>query len=129
MTLVQNHRDLRVYQAAREAAAKIFKLTLRFPKEERYEMTAQILSCARSVGANIPEAWRKRLYPKSFRAKLSDSEGEAGETQWWLDCALDCGYISNEEQKECIAEYDAIIGQLVKMSMMAPTFANFKKRG
>ena len=36
------------------------------------------------------EAWRKRIYPKSFVSKLNDSEGEAAETQVWLDYALQC---------------------------------------
>ena len=128
MHTVTKHTELRVYQAARASAAKIFKLTLRFPPEERYGLTAQIRNCSRSVGANIPEAWRKRRYTPAFRNKLSDAEGEAAETQWWLDCAMDCNYITPEEHEESTKQYDSIIAQLVKMSVMAPSFANFNKQ-
>ena len=37
----------------------------------------QIRRSSRSVCANLAEAFRKRKYPKSFIAKLSDSEAEA----------------------------------------------------
>jgi len=66
----------------------VFNMTKSFPKEETYSLTDQIRRSSRSVSGNIAEAFRKRRYPKSFIAKLSDSEGEAAETQVWLDYAL-----------------------------------------
>ena len=36
---------------------------------------------------------------KSFVSKLNDSEGEAGETQVWLDYALACEYIEKSEHE------------------------------
>ena len=42
-----------------------------------YFFTDQIRRSSRSVSGNIAEAWRKRIYPKSFVAKLNDAEGEA----------------------------------------------------
>ncbi len=72
---------------------EVFELSKKFPKEERYSLTDQIRRSSRSVSGNIAEAWRKRRYPKSFVAKLSDSDGESAETQVWLDYALDCKYI------------------------------------
>jgi four helix bundle protein len=35
-------RELRVYQAAREAARRIFAISKTFPPEERYSLTDQI---------------------------------------------------------------------------------------
>jgi four helix bundle protein len=80
MEKIKSYRELRVYQAALEAAMIIFELTKRFPPEEKYSMTDQIRRSSRSVCANIGEAWRKRRYPAHFVSKLSDSEGEAEET-------------------------------------------------
>ncbi|MCK4288719.1 MAG: four helix bundle protein [Bacteroidales bacterium] len=73
-----------------EAAMQIFEISKAFPREENYSLTDQIRRSSRSVAANIAEAFRKRKYPKAFVAKLSDSEGEAAETQVWLDYALEC---------------------------------------
>jgi len=75
----------------------IYEFSKEFPKEEKYSLTDQIRRSSRSVSGNIAEAWRKRKYPKSFIAKLSDSEGETAETQVWLDYALACGNINKPD--------------------------------
>ncbi|HYX28294.1 MAG TPA: four helix bundle protein [Pyrinomonadaceae bacterium] len=115
MQRIKSYRDLRVYQAAIDAAMRIFDLTKRFPAEGRYSMVDQMRRASRSVCANIGEAWRKRRYPAHFRSKLSDSEGEAEETRVWLDLALRCGYITKSEADDIDKTYDGILGQLVRM--------------
>jgi len=50
-------------------------------------------------------------------SKLSDSEGEAAETQVWLDFALCCQYIDAPIHKNLIENYDQVIGKLVNMSL------------
>lgn len=112
---IRSYKDLRVYQAAIDAAMRIFELTRSFPPEERYSMTDQMRKSSRSVCANIGEAWRKRRYPAHFVSKLSDSEGEAEETRVWLDLAFRCGYISKTDHDDLDKKYDNIIGQLVRM--------------
>jgi len=109
------HRDLNVYQLSFEVGMKIFRLTKSFPKEETYSLTDQIRRSSRSVSGNLAEAFRKRRYPKAFVAKLSDSEGEAAETQVWLDYALECGYLENGTHESLNDKYDHIIGMIVNM--------------
>ena len=77
MEKIRNHKELRVYQLAYEAALEIHQLTKNFPPEEKYSLTDQIRRCSRSVCANIAEGFRKRRYPKNFVSKLSDSEAES----------------------------------------------------
>lgn len=84
---IKTHKDLITYQMAFESAVRIYELSKSFPKEEKYSMTDQIRRSSRSVCANIAEAYRKRIYPKSFIAKLNDCISEAAETQTWLDFA------------------------------------------
>ena len=112
---IVKHTELKVYQRARAAARRIFELSRKFPKEERYSLTDQIRRCSRSVCGNIAEAWRKRRYPNSFVSKLNDSEGEAAETQVWLEFAVDGEYLNRDEAAELYREYDAVIGMLVAM--------------
>jgi four helix bundle protein len=50
-----------------------------------------------------------------FVNKLNEAEGEAAETQVWAAFALECGYITKEEQVELHEFYDHIIRMLVKM--------------
>ncbi len=86
--------NLIVYQKAYELAMKIFEITKGFPKEETYSLTDQVRRSSRSVCANIAEAYRKRIYPKHFIAKLTDADGECSETMVHLSFAKDCGYIN-----------------------------------
>jgi len=115
MTRINSYKDLRVYQLAFELSMQIFEISKSFPIEERYSLTDQIRRSSRSVCANTAEAYRRRRYPKAFVAKLSDSETEACETQVWLDFALACKYISEEQHAELYKKYDSVIGMLVKM--------------
>ena len=116
MEKIKTHRDLKVFQLSFEAGMEIFKMTKSFPKEELYSLTDQIRRSSRSVSGNIAEAFRKRRYPKSFVAKLSDSEGESAETQVWLDYAFECQYIDKKVHEVLNDKYDHIIGMLVNMS-------------
>ena len=56
----RSFRELKVYQAAREAAGRIFAMTKSFPREERYALTDQIRRSSRAVKAMIAEAWARR---------------------------------------------------------------------
>ncbi len=78
---IENFRELRVYEAAMNAALEIFNISKSFPSEEKYSLTDQIRRSSRSVCANIGEAWRKRRYIAAFIAKISDAETEACETK------------------------------------------------
>jgi four helix bundle protein len=46
---------------------------------------------------------------------LNDSEGEACETQVWLEFARQCQYLDDDLCGELDSAYDQIMGQLVKM--------------
>ncbi len=78
---IRHFRDLDVYQNALETGLRVHELSKKFPDGERYALTDQIRRSSRSICANIAEAWRKRRYTAAFISKLSDSEGEAAETQ------------------------------------------------
>ncbi len=112
---IRSYKELRVYQAAMEAAMRIFELTKRFPAEEKFSMVDQMRRSSRSVCANIGEAGRKRRYPAHFVSKLSDPESEAEETRVWLEFARRCGYMTEAEAQESDDTYDKILGQLARM--------------
>jgi four helix bundle protein len=112
---IVTHRDLEVYQKAFAAAMRIFELSKLFPKEETYSLTDQIRRSSRSVCTNIAEGWRKRRYEKAFASKLSDAEGEAAETQSWLEFTVHCGYLKAEDGRELYRTYDEIVRMLVDM--------------
>lgn len=115
MVKIRTHKDLKVYQLSFEAGMTIFNLSKSYPKEEMFSLTDQIRRSSRSVSGNLAEAFRKRRYAKSFISKLTDGEGEAAETQVWLDYALECGYIDTNIHAELFDKYDHIIAMIVSM--------------
>ena len=115
MEKIRKHNDLRVFQLSFEAGMEVFELSKIFPREELYSLTDQIRRSSRSVSGNIAEGWRKRRYPKMFVAKLSDSDGEAAETQVWLDYALACKYIEEQEHNLLYDKYEHIMAMLTNM--------------
>ncbi|MEQ1923738.1 MAG: four helix bundle protein [Pyrinomonadaceae bacterium] len=115
MSKIIKHQDLDVYKKAFEAAMEIFEATKNFPKEETYSLTDQIRRSSRSVCANIAEGWRKRRYEAAFVSKLNDAEGEAAETQTWLEFAVRCVYLDREIGLRLYKIYDEVIAMLLTM--------------
>ena len=115
MSKIKTHKDLEVFQLSFSSGMEVFEMTKTFPREETYSLTDQIRRSSRSVSGNLAEAFRKRRYPKHFISKLSDSEGEAAETQVWLDYALVCKYINKKLHEELTDKYDHILAMLVNM--------------
>ena len=99
---IESAKDLIVYQKAYQLAMDIYRLTLRFPPEERYALTSQIRRSSRSVCLNLREAWAKRRYESHFVSKLTDCDGESNETDPSLDFAKDCGFIAAEEHSRLV---------------------------
>jgi four helix bundle protein len=112
---IRTHLDLEVYQRAFEVAMTWFELSKRFPVEERYSLTDQGRRSSRSVCANLAEAWRKRRYRAAFLSKLNECEGEAAETQVWIQFAVKCGYLERDRAHKLYSAYDDILGMLVRM--------------
>ena len=91
------YRDLIVYKKAFEMSRCVFRLSKRFPTEEKYSLTDQVRRSSRSVTAQIAEGYRKRRYPLSFISKMVDADGENSETQVWLEHAVACEYVSQRD--------------------------------
>jgi four helix bundle protein len=113
--MVQSHTELGSYRKAFEAAMELFEHSKKFPKEEIYSLTDQGRRSARSVCANLAEAWRKRRYRAAFVCKLNDCEGEAAETQTWIEFAVRSGYLDREVGKSLYEQYEEVLRLLVAM--------------
>jgi len=116
---IRSAKDLVVYQKAYDLAMRVFHISKRFPKEERYALTGQIRRSSRSVCTNLREAWAKRRYEAHFVSKLTDCDGENGETDTSLDFARDCSYITREEHKELTSLCEEV-GKMLGAMIVSP---------
>ena len=112
---IQFHWQLNVYQLSVEAAMEIYQLSTTFPKEEIYSLTDQMRRASRSISSQIAQAWRRRKYEAAFVNKMNKAEGEAAETQVWLEYAVKCEYMSRDDATLLHKKYDEILGKLVSM--------------
>ena len=117
---INSAKDLDVYKKAYWLSMDIFHLSKGWPAEEKYSLTDQIRRSSRSVCANLREAWSKRRYEVHFVSKLSDCDGENGETDTWLDYAGDCGYIAVENHAELTTE-GSEVGKMLGAILKNPT--------
>lgn len=109
---MSHYKELLAYKKSYEVAMTIFKLSKKFPPEEKYSLTDQIRRSSISVCANLVEAHRRRRYKDYFISKLNDCETENGETQVWLDFSLDCGYINSTEHMQ-LSQLNDEVGKLI----------------
>jgi len=109
--MIKSLQDLEVYKLSYPVAMDIFHLSKKFPKEELYSLTSQIVRSSGSISANIVEGWSKRHYENKFKVHLINALGSTGETQNWICFAKDCGYISQEE----FLKYDDQLDHIGKM--------------
>jgi len=113
---IKSAKDLIVYQKAYALAMEIFAVSKGFPAEEKYSLIDQIRRSSRSVCTNLREAWAKRRYEAHFVSKLTDADGESGETETWLDFAHDCEYLSKRDHAlftEKCHEVGAMLGSMI----------------
>ena len=109
--------ELEVYQKAYAMAMKVFHLSKGFPSDEKFALTSQIRRSSRSICLNLREAWAKRRYEAHFISKLTDCDGENGETDSSLDFAKDCGYIADDAHRELTSlcrELGGMLGNMIK---------------
>lgn len=113
-------QDLLAYKKSFALAMKIFEISKSFPKDEKYSLTDQIRRSSRSVSANISESYRKRRYPKNFISKLTDSDAENSETQTWLEFAVACQYINQDDFDDLFKDSEEV-GRLINYMINNPS--------
>lgn len=113
--MIKSYKDLEVHKAAFSLAMDIFWISRKFPQEELYSLTSQIVRFSRSVSANISEGWGKRAYEAVFRQQLVNALGSNSETEDWLNYALACNYLTKEEHSTMIEKNNKVGRMLTKL--------------
>jgi len=102
-------------QRTRRFAVKIIRLSMTLPNTTEGKIIRnQLTKAGTSIGANCREANRARS-KADFRNKIKISEGEASETQYWLEIVADIEWktwdqlkVEYEECSELLAIFTSI---------------------
>ena len=115
---MRDYKKLDVWKKSHQMYVFIKKnVSGKFPKEERYELTAQLNRAALSVPLNIVEGCG-RYTDKDFAHFLDNSLGSVNETDYCCYAAVEFGYIT-------VDDYN-IINQLVnEVRAMLISFLKF----
>lgn len=95
------YKKLLVWEAADELAKEIYKITVKFPKDELYGITSQIRRASLSVPLNIVEG-HSRNNRNEFRQFLRIALGSLTETEYLLEFAREQTYLSKTEYEHLI---------------------------
>jgi four helix bundle protein len=103
-------RDLEVWQESMLLVEDIYRVTAKFPSEERYGLSAQLRRAAVSIPSNIGEgARRKRL--KAYLYHLDVSLGSQGEVDVQAEIGQRLGFCA-------VADYEALVPRIDRIGRM-----------
>ena len=103
----RNVRSYTVFKLSHQLVLKIYEITKRFPREERYGLSSQMRRSAYSIPMNLIEGGAKRG-EKEFRRFVDISVGSCAETEYQLELVRDLKYIPEIDFKELKDQYEQV---------------------
>lgn len=107
--------ELDVFKLAHELALNIYKITVKFPREETFHLVSQMRRAASSVGMNLVEG-SMRLNSREFRQFVGIARGSAAEVSYQLLLARDLGYLNQDVYSELRKNYDRVGQMLTRLA-------------
>jgi len=92
---IKTFEDLDVWKACQKLRKEITELARKFPKEEQYLLTDQIIRASRSVTANIAEGYGRFYYQENIQF-CRQARGSLYEILDHLTVACDESYITHD---------------------------------
>ena len=107
---IKSFTDLEDWQEAHKLVLKIYKLTAKFLKEERFGLVDQVRRAAVSVSSNIAEGFSRHTSLEKGRFYYQ-SLGSLTELQNQILVAKDVGYIDKKQ-------FDGVASQTISVSKL-----------
>ena len=87
--------NLGVWENAHQLTLRIYKLTNKFPSEEKFRLGDQLRRSAASVSTNIVEG-SSRIHKKEFQQFLNLAKASLEETKYHILLARDLNYVNDQ---------------------------------
>lgn len=99
--------SLDVWKVAHELALFVYKVSSRFPQQEKFGITTQLRRAATAVPANIAEG-NGRGTAREYAYFCRVAKGSLEEARYFALLARDLGFLSSEDYGRCTADYDRV---------------------
>lgn len=116
----KNYKSLDVWKKSHDLVIKLYKITEKFPKEEKYRIIDQLLRAAISIPTNIAEG-NGRSTSKDKIHFMIISRGSLTEVDYLLELSKDLMLISNEE-------YSILQNEISEIGKMLNAFINYLRK-
>jgi four helix bundle protein len=113
---MQDYKKLVVWQKSHQLVLLVYKLTVSFPKEERYSMISQLRRSSISIPTNIAEGCGKST-ARDFVSFLQIALGSTQEVEYLSFLSCELGYtdqIMYKKMSRDIGELKAMLISLIK---------------
>jgi carbamoyl-phosphate synthase large subunit len=118
----KHYKELLVWQKGMLLAKLVYKLTMRFPAEERYGLTSQLRRAGISVPSNIAEGQARRG-TNEFLQFLSIAEGSLAELDTQLLLSVELGFAHQADVDPALKEIDELQKMLVPLKRKLSSFS------
>jgi four helix bundle protein len=108
---VQRFTELKVWQRSHSLVLEVYRLTSKFPSDERFGLTSQLRRATVSVPTNIAEG-SKRLTKGDYARFLNIAEGSLAESEYPLLLSRHLGYVAAKACTRPLAEISEIARML-----------------
>ena len=95
---MNSYRDLIVWQKAMVLVTLVYKLSQKFPEDEKFGLTSQIKSSSVSIPSHIAEGYGRK-YSKDYSRFLQMARGSLYECQTQFEIALNLDFVKSEDLK------------------------------
>jgi four helix bundle protein len=106
-TRIGSYRDWDVWKLAVDIVIDIYRVTRRFPAEEKFGLIAQLRRAAVAIPSNIAEGHNRRGAGE-FRRFVSIARGSAAEVETQLAVAVALALIAADEVTPLLSKLDRL---------------------
>ena len=110
---MHNYKELEIWKSSIKFCPKIYKITEKFPDNERFGLISQLKRAVVSIPSNIAEGSAKSS-DKHFLIFLETSLGSCYEVETQLLVSFHLGFISEKEYNQLSSELITIIKMTIK---------------
>jgi len=108
---MKTHKDLNVWKDSTDMVVEIYRLTVKFPKEEIFCLIPQLRRAAISIPSNISEG-ASRNQKREFIRFLRIAIGSLSEVETQLIISAKLNYLNENDQTKVLYQVNKIRAQL-----------------